>query len=407
MISFDDIIKEELSINHGCSPLLKPHYFNAPIELGEIKMKEIEQKHSLINKFFSIVAYLGKKTLEDSEIDLSKVLFSEAPLGLNGAYHKSLPDCCWTPPFLYRTDESLSGKIFEIQSPGSGWGDLHLLAKCYDALGYCVPDYLLNFPNIYSAEIKKYTHCSFPRVFHMLDAASVPYNMRYLLSITNELAYWGIDGSVKMHDVDFVISHSVTSLIASNFFNTYLDKARNNELVFSTQPNIIFDEKAIYLLPFFRESRQYFSKEIRELFPFTTFIENNGYFDENDDFVSIDEFVKRPPRERRYYLKYGGPDTNRNWGSRSVYRLSGSDCKKLLDIAVEKAKHGEVWLIQEDCSKCITEDFSSDITDILSKRLNIKISSFYGRDILFGVKIMARNHFKVHGQNDTFTGIGV
>ena len=210
-----------------------------------------------------------------------------------------------------------------------------------------------------------------------------------------------------MHDVDFVISHSVTSLIASNYFRTYLEKARNNELIFSTQPNIIFDEKAIYLLPFFRESRQFFSNEVRELFPFTTFVENNGFFDENDRFISINEFVKRPPRERRYYLKYGGPDTNRNWGSRSVYRLSGYDCKNLLENAAEKSKQGEVWLIQEDCSKCTTDNFSNDISDLLSKKLNIKISSFYGRDVLFGIKIMARNHFKVHGQKDTFTGIGV
>lgn len=407
MISFDDIIKKELSINHGYASLLKPQYFNAPIKLGETKIKEIEHKRTLINEFFSIVAYLGKKSLVDKGNNLLKVLFSEAPLGLNVAYHISLPDCCWTPPLLYRTDESLSGKIFEIQSPGSGWGDLYLFAKCYADLGYYVPDYLLNFPSIYSTEIKKYTHCTFPRVFHMLDAASVPYNMRYLLSITNELSYWGIDGSVKMHDVDFVISHSVTSLIASNYFRTYLEKALNNELVFSTQPNIIFDEKAIYLLPFFRESRRFFSNEVRELFPFTTFVENNGFFDENDNFISINEFVKRPPRERRYYLKYGGPDTNRNWGSRSVYRLSGYDCKKLLDNAAEKSKQGEVWLIQEDCSKCTTDIISNDISDILSKKLNIKISSFYGRDTLFGIKIMARNHFKVHGQNDTFTGIGV
>ncbi len=409
MCVFSKLVYEELAGrlgNNGCLSL-RPLYFDAPIQLGAEKMSEVENKREGINAFLSRVAYIGKTALENHDESLLKLLFSEAPVGMNWTYHEELPDCCWNTPFLYRTDESLSGKIYEIQAPGSGWGDLYLFAKCYESIGYRVPQTLLDFPKIYASAIKKYTGCRRPRVYHMLDAASVPYNMRYLMSLSDELAYWGIDGSVKMRDVDFVVSHSVASLVASNFFASYLEKERKGELLFSTQPNILFDEKAIYLLPFYRKTRDCFSDDVRKLFPFTSVIENGGFFDEQDVFVHLDEFVKRPKEERRFFLKYGGPDTNRNWGSRSVYRLNGNDCEALLGMAKKKSENGEVWLLQRDCSMNDDTFYSEDISRIRNNKLYVKLSSFYGKDILFGVKIMARKHFKVHGQDDTYTGIGV
>jgi hypothetical protein len=209
-----------------------------------------------------------------------------------------------------------------------------------------------------------------------------------------------------MDKVDFVIAHSAAALTTSNYFNCYMEKACKDELIFGVAPNLVFDQKAIYLLPFYRSTKQYFSNDIRALFPFTTLIENNGFYDINENFISIDEFSSKTKNERRYYLKYGGPDLCRNWGSRTVYRLDGTDCKKQLEKAKALSKKGEIWLLQEDVSKNEITVASDEIKEI-SKTLHIKYSAFNGINDQFGIRIMARKEFKVHGQDNTKVGLAI
>lgn len=404
-----ELIKENLKKTIGVDDLLFPLYFDKPIKI-EKSLLELEGKGSTIKEFLFTVSKLAQRALIEDDNEILSILFSEAPLGLSIDYHKALPNSCWSIPILFRTDESISGKIYEVQAPGSGWGDLYLYALCYKELGINIPSRLLSFPDIYAKNIIDATNKDKPRVFHMTDAASVPYSIRYLISITKKLKYWGYSSEVSMHDIDCLISHSVVSIASSNYFSDYLQMSKEGKLLFAIPPNLIFDEKVIYLLPFYRKTRNFFSDKIRKLFPFTSIIENNGFYDIDGTFITIDKFVSRAPKDRKYYLKYGGPDTNRNWGSRSVYRLSGNDCGILLRYAADRAKDGEIWIIQEDESKktCL-ETMSSDLAELTSgNKLNIKLSYFYGRENLpMGIKVMGRHHFKVHGQKDTFVGLGV
>lgn len=408
MEDFTSFVRDELSQKIGIGDWRFPRYFDKPINLGLIKEKFIAQKE-IIELFFSKVKELAQTALIDRDDEINRLLFSEAPSGMTIEYHQSLPKCCWSSPIIYRTDQSLSGKIYEIQAPGSGWGDLYLYAHCLKRLGHIIPPEYFEFPVLYAENISNATGKEFPHVFHMVDAASVPYSTRYLQAITsNYIKYWGLNHEVKMDEIDCVISHSVISITTSNYFKTYLQKAEDKKIVFSTPPNLIYDEKAIYILPFHRKTKAFFPEEIRSIFPFTTFIENNGFFDEHNNFVSLDNFIKRKPRDRKYYLKYGGPDTNRNWGSRTVFRLSGNDCERLLMKANALAQKGEIWLIQKDVSQNTSDIFyPQDIANILSEGNHVKISGYYGIHKLFGIKVMARHHFKVHGQEDTFVGLGI
>lgn len=404
-----ELVKKHLKKIIGVDDLLFPLYFDEPVKIEKSSL-ELEEKGFTIKEFLSTVSHLAQKALIENDDEILRILFSEAPLGLSIDYHKALPNCCWDIPLLFRTDESISGKIYEVQAPGSGWGDLYLYALCYKELGINVPSRLLSFPDIYAKNIMEATNKETPKVFHMTDAASVPYSVRYLINITKKIKYWGYSSDVSMHDIDCLVSHSVVSIVASNYFVDYLQMAKEGKLLFALPPNLIFDEKAIYLLPFYRKTRDLFSDKVRSLFPFTSIIENNGFYDKDGVFITIDKFVSRAPKDRKYYLKYGGPDTNRNWGSRSVYRLSGNDCGILLRNAMEKAKEGEIWLIQEDESKTTSAvSISNDLGNLIfSKRLNIKLSCFYGKDDLpMGIKVMGRHHFKVHGQKDTYVGLGI
>lgn len=407
MGEFEKLIIEELNKKIGIGSFLRPKYFDHPINI-KAQISQMRLKQDLLKIFLKTVTHIGKQAIINDDSQIINILYSEHPVGMDVNYHKNLPDACWDIPIIYRTDESLSGKIYELQPPGSGWGDLHLYCTCYNKLGFNMPQYLLDFANIYYKNISKATNKECPKVFYMTDAASVPCSIRYLMAITDKIQYWGINEAVSMSDVDCLISHSVTSTVSSNYFKDYIEKNREGKMIFAISPNIIFDEKVIYLLPFYRKTKHLFGKEIRELFPFTTIIENNGFFDEEDNFVKIEEFSKKKPSERKYFLKYGGPDTNRNWGSRSVYRLSGNDCYKLLERASALSKKGEIWLIQKDVSTEVTGSISDDIDDLLyNKKLHIKLSAYYGSDEFMGAKIMGRRHFKVHGQEDTYVGLGV
>jgi len=406
MDEFKVILEKELSKAIGIGDWRLPKYFGKPINLG-LTMPKLINEREIIELFFKRVAELAQLALLNGDDEVIQILFSETPAGLDIEYHKNLPACCWNSPIIYRTDQSLSGKIYEIQAPGSGWGDLYLYALCLKRIGYEIPKMYFDFPESYANNIANITGKSRPCVFHMIDAASVPYSTRYLQYITSDkIKYWGLSCDVKMNAIDCLISHSVVSSTTSNYFKTYLQMATEGKLVFSTSPNLIYDEKAIYVLPFHRRTKSFFSEEIRSIFPYTTIVENGGFYDEGGEFVLIEDFIKRKPHERKYYLKYGGPDTDRNWGSKTVFRLNGNDCEKLLNYANKLSQKGEIWLIQEDVSQNISDDVSQDIEGILKEKNHVKISGYYGSDRLFGVKVMARHHFKVHGQEDTLVGLG-
>lgn len=119
-----------------------------------------------------------------------------------------------------------------------------------------------DFPQLYADNLISATKKSTPYVFHMVDAVSVPYSIRFLQAKTyNYVKYWGLSHDVKMDNIDCLISHSVISETTSNYFKTYLQMATEGKLTFSTSPNLIYDEKAIYVLPFHRKTRSFFQRK--------------------------------------------------------------------------------------------------------------------------------------------------
>lgn len=129
MIDFKSIVEKELSEAIGIGDWRFPKYFDKPINLG-IGISNLISEREIIESFFNKVAELTQVALFNQDNEIIQILFSEAPAGLDVEYHKNLPACCWNAPIIYRTDQSLSGKVYEIQAPGSGWGDLYLYAIC-------------------------------------------------------------------------------------------------------------------------------------------------------------------------------------------------------------------------------------------------------------------------------------
>lgn len=394
----------------GKHPARLPRFADYPVLLSEEVKRTLGEQSRIIESFLNKVAFIAKGALLSGDQKLLDLLFSETIAGMDTEFHESLPDTCWDAPVLYRTDQSADGRVYEIQAPGSGWGDVPLLHKVYaqDSLVPSGGD--LEFYSAYTAAIKGVTASSFPRVFHMLDAASAPDSIRYLCAETaRDLRYWGLSDEVSMFNVDFVISHSAASLVASNAYLRYMQLALSGRRIFSTPPNLLFDQKVIYLLPFYRRTRHIFLDEERAIFPYTALIEDDGFYSISDQFVPLSSWKNWARKNStRWYLKYGGPSLEKNWGGRAVFRLGGNDTNRLLQRAVEGTRRGEIWILQEDSEllKRHASDFHF-ISQGIALPEHMKISGFYASGRLIGVKIMLREHFKVHGQADTVISIGI
>ena len=87
--------------------------------------------------------------------------------------------------------------------------------------------------------------------------------------------------------------------------------------------------------------------------------------------------------------------------------MKGNNIENYLNMACDKTRKGEVWLLQEDVSKKYPVGLSLDLEKLIAKKNHIKLSAYYGRNLVLGTKVMARHHFKVHGQNDTYVSIGI
>ncbi len=238
----------------------------------------------------------------------------------------------------------------------------------------------------------------------MLDNSSIPAGMRYFIEKTRpSIRYWGIDRGITPKQCNFIRSHSFFGLCADNEFSSRLVRTGKG-ITFDLPPHVLFDQKASLVLPFWSLTRELFSDEIRNLLIFSTPLLPNGIELPGNNRISIEEFSQLPRSQRSYYLKYAGSNVALNWGSKAVYRLSNlshESCLKLLNRCISNYSYGQTWLLQE-------EEIHDDKIDFLTRNcekhvetLRAKFSSFYGPFGCLGILAMHRNHYKVHGQNDT------
>ncbi|MGA3080577.1 MAG: hypothetical protein ABSD44_04240 [Terracidiphilus sp.] len=184
--------------------------------------------------------------------------------------------------------------------------------------------------------------------------------------------------------------------------------AAEGRVRFDLPPVLVFDEKIALCLPFLDETRSHFTDAIREILTYSHPVLENGFKDENGQWITIQDFLKRRPSERKYFLKYAGCDVAVNWGSRSVFRLNDRQAAAHLTRAVEDAKSGRFWLIQPEISeKEHIEYFTRVDRCAVRRQFTAKYSCFYGPTKLIGMRTMHRRHYKVHGQDDTVLGLVV
>jgi hypothetical protein len=228
--------------------------------------------------------------------------------------------------------------------------------------------------------------------------------MRYFIEKTRpRVKYWSIDHGVTGADCNFIRSHAFFSICSDKDFLPRLSKVGSG-VTYDLPPHILFDNKALLILPFWSMTRGSFSDEIRNLFPFTTPLLPAGIEFPDGATVTIEEFSQWPKSRRSYYLKYAGSSLALNWGSRAVYRLSnlGSGaCLDFLRKCLSGYERGEIWLLQKEETQKDEIEYRTRDGDVHTRRLRTKLSGYYGPGGCFGVLAWHRRHFKVHGQEDT------
>lgn len=380
-----------------------------PISITEDVYNVRVSNFNSIQEFLNTVINILRNSLNENDnlsTKIKSLLLNDSIENIPHSFYQALDDKIWSTPKFYRTDESKGGKIFEIQCPGSGWGDVILLEKLFKSkFNNKYPYY--NIHDNFIEEVKKITGKNIPSVMHLLDNSSNPSSMRYFIRETSKgLRYWGFDKEAINAKCDFIRSHSVYGLIAENLFKIRLEKAKNNEVHFDLPPLLIFDQKMILCLPFLDETKHLFKDEIRQTLAYSYTFTPQGFRDFDGSWVTVEEFKNRTKSNRMYFLKYGGCDTSINWGSRAVYRLDSHSCNKYIDLALTDFNNNRPWIIQRDCSnKERISYLERNKNEIQTKNLTAKYSSFYSPSGLLAIRTHHRQNTKVHGQEDSIVGM--
>lgn len=393
----DNHFNRSFSVNTGFTQLLSV----SPTTISSSEYIVANNRLQIIHEFQDTCISIFRRALKDDDQELLHWLINETPQSFTVDYHKHLDDRHFVKPVFFRTDEMLTGKIAEIQCPGSLWGELELMHNFYKNEGYTVP--VFSPADVFSEQLIDFLGQQ-PVIQYLIDNASAPAGVRYFIQQTRpKLLYWGIDKDIRVLDCNFIRTHSFYGLCGENYFLTRLEE-NPQSFKYDFPPYVLFDQKATLVLPFWKKTRNFFSDRVRNLIIYSTPVLNENITLENGDKVSLETFSKFPQSQRRYYLKYAGSDVSLNWGSKAVHRLSnyGSfQCLKLLQKCLFEHKKGKIWLLQKEHKEKKEKSYWDRDGQLSKDNFNCKYSSFYGPLGLIGIVGSYRKHYKVHGQSET------
>jgi hypothetical protein len=405
----DENINGSINADVGFSCLLSPRTY----ELGREECDGFFARHEKIKKFQEQTLDLFHASLKgDADPEIAELTLNELPEHFARGFHENLLSGKKSLPLFFRTDEVIPGKISEIQCPGSAWGlyeqVYQLLSNFESELG---KSRLFNtgLARNFTSALKTHLQ-SQPVIHHLIDNASIPAGIRFFIQATRKrgLRYFGYSKGITPYDCNFIRAHAFHGLFSDNFFKTRLNAYFKGELSYDLPPNILFDEKIPLIFPFWEKTRRFYSREIREMFPFTELIRPDGFRLEDDSRITPEEFIDLPRKNRDYYIKYAGSDLALNWGSKGVFyaaSLSKTKGKEIFDSIEKDYAHQKYWIIQKGYARSEEATALTRENRTEAVQCNSKYSGFYGPNGLMGILVMQRPFYKVHGSKNTIVSI--
>ncbi len=384
-----------------------------PYGMDDSTFEGFQDRYSLITQFYKITRDIFMASLR-GEIDpaiADTVLVGQPPCR-GKEYHLKLTERQMQLPVFFRTDEAAPGALVEIQCFGCGRGIADQIREIYQRFpdDFGVPTRFSNsLASNFAQSLRSYLGRE-PIIHHLLNNASQPHSERYFTQRCREegLKYYSWD-AVSWKECNFIRAHEFYDLRYNNFFSDWMTACEEGHLFFDHPPTLLYDAKIILAWPFWNKSREYYSDEVRSLFPYTNIITPEGFYLEDGSWVSPKDYCQISNSKRTDYFKYAGSDPTLNWGSRAVYysgSLSKVACEKLLfNRILADYQIGHYWIFQKarTCPELVTVvDRGGQETTL---NAYTKFSGFYGTEGLMGILIMQQNSRKVHGSLKTIVSL--
>lgn len=408
---------DEMLQSRACgSPTLGQLLAPWPHTLEPARWQLRQDRFAVISTFFQVTLDLVTASMAgDASPEILALLLNDTPTSYGADYHRSLDRSLLTQPLFFRTDEAPDGTVYEIQCPGSGWGEYELLRDLYQTPGLCDAHEKTVPPSLADAFVDEVNHLgvgSSP-VLHLIDNSSSPAGVRYFINRTRpRLTYYGWDAGARSLDCGLIRSHSVFGLLSENFAARRMAAAVESGLpLFDLPPHIVFDQKVPFVLPFWAVTRDSFPDEVRAMLPYTQLVTADGFELPDGTHITLDQFASLPKGQRRCYLKYAGTDVAWNWGSHAVSRLTKESAPRalaMLQDAAAATEAGHPWVLQFEHGEAEPVEWVDPTTGAMRDGVfNAKYSAFYGPRGLLGMSAWYRNESKVHSQADAVLRICV
>ena len=403
-------LDEEFNRYSGAATGFEANIAAEPYRLDALELQGCRQRYAVIKRFQEIVIEVFRRSLSgDLDPCIARGILGDVPTSFAASYHQELPDEAWKTPMFFRTDEAALGQLTEIQCCGSGWDLAEVIFDCYSKAPERYGEPLVFKESLAASYANALRHelGSTPIVHHLVDSASRPHGARYFIqkSRANGIRYFSYDADVNSRDCNLIRSHDFFSLLHHNFFNERLERCAKNEVLFDLPPLALFDTKYILAWPFWSKTREFFSDEIRAIFPFTAVIEEDAIEWEDGRTLTFREFSDIPNKQRNYFVKYAGTDVAINWGSKAVFStksLSRVKCVARMEEIAKDVANGRPWILQKAVFTKQRLDYLCPTTgDVVEFEGNGKWSNFYGPTGLLSQLVMSRNAHKVHGSGET------
>ncbi|HEX6210249.1 MAG TPA: hypothetical protein VF136_05705 [Methylomirabilota bacterium] len=405
----DEEINARIGVTMGFEALLRA----APCEMDAREIAGFERRYAAIKQFQEQALELFRASLRgECDPAIARMVVSDLPETFRVEYHRTLTERQHRTPVFFRTDEVVPGQLSEVQCSGSGWDLVELMRRLYgDAPA--VFGRPAHFPEPlarrFARALRGYVGGE-PLIHHLVDNASRPHGMRYFIQRTRDegLRYFSYDRGVGPDDCNFVRSHDFVSVLNHNFYVDRMRRCEEGEVFFDLPPSALFDGKLIMAWPFWRRTRQYFTDEVRGLFPYTSVVEPDGVELENGERITIEEFCGRPASARDYYVKYAGTDISRNWGSKAVFVASSGSkvqTRTLMQSVVDDWAGERYWVVQRSARHKERIPVFTREGDLVHQEAYGKWSGFYGPDGLMAIMVFHKRFHKVHGSPDTVMSI--
>ena len=364
-----------------------------PITLAAAQYTGFHDRYHVIKNFQQTVLDLCNRSLK-REIDpvIAKVLLNEILPAFGEDYHRSVLEWRLDTPIFFRTDESVPGKITEIQCPGSGWGECSVLADYYTEQGFecgC----LSNLPQRFVQDVNSLFPNGEARIHYLLDNCALPNTTTYFIQQTRKhhLQYFAFDRRLRARDANLIRSHTFLGLIGECNFSERLAKYREGELIFDFPPTMIFDQKMSLLLPFWSHTRAYFDDRVREIFPHTSLVTPDGVTLASGESMTLEQFATRSPWDRDCYLKYAGYDIPLHLEGRGVYyfgEMTAHHCREILSGVAADYRRGKYWILQESYQEQAEARYFEADGRRQSGSFDTKYSAYYGPSGLMSIDVM-------------------